>query len=237
MSQDSTETAAETTFGIDTKKINEQCIEQCNEADSVYSAVVDAGRAKLVAAHDAVSALLNSSAAANDINSLLTTLSAKERRQQRASAQQARTAMIEAAKKTRHEALKADPFTHRANTLVRRQYGDEYANALLEHAPFTFASLRKLARVEGWCADFEGAMEGFVRAMALPDEKRTVTRSIPWSRVPHSYSPQAGETWVAHLTIPAYVRDVSRHNDEYTFDDLRSYATEITYEKTDEKTG
>lgn len=233
-----TDEKTETTFGINLTEANQEYVRATTEAEEVYRTVYDAVYAKQNAAVQAVRGLLEGDGipegVADPVIALIKSLVSPQRKARLKAADEARTRLLDAADQKRKEAADANPFTRRVNTLIRRQYGESYVTPLLENAPFTFASLRKLANEQRWCTDYETVMSDFVRAGALPEETRTVTRRVDWSIVPRSHSPQEGETWVARMTLPSYVRDTTLDGEEYDFSELRNYVTLITYEKTDD---
>lgn len=220
-----------TTFGIDVAEAERTYREELDEAEKTYQALVGDVNEKLNAAHSAVYTLLGDDqyTAASHINGLLSTLSQKDRNDRLDAARTARTALVEAATKKRDEVLEKDPFTKRVATVVKRQYGEQYADTLLQNAPYTFESLRGLANSQGWCSDYEDVMGGFVRADVLPDETRVVTRKVAAHVVPSSENPKTGQEWEARLTLPAYVRDADRYGNPYSYYDLSDYATSTEY--------
>lgn len=231
-----TDEQTEPTFGIDATEIEAEFNRAVEEADEVYHTIGEASQNTLRTARDAVSTLLidaGHAAAADHINGLLRALSYDHINKRTAAAAQARERLIEAAKAKRDEALSHDPFAKRVVTVIKRQYGDEYSRDLLTNAPFTFESLRQLAVNRGWCTDYERAMQEFVRAGALPDESRVVTRNLHYSEVPREKDAKPDETWVANMTLPSYVRD-THHHGAYDYTDLHPYATSIEYERTAE---
>lgn len=228
---DETTETEPTTFGIDITEAEKTHQAKLNEAEKTYQALTGNLNEKLNAAHSTVFELLGDAQyeAASNINGLLSTLTRKDRDAKLDNARTVRTALIEAADKERNAVLEKDPFIKRAATVVKRQYGSEYSDELIKNAPFTFESLRRLASARGWCADYERAMAEFVRAGALPDETRVVTRKVNAYDVPSSENPKTGQEWEARLTLPAYVRDTDRYGDMYSYHDLSGYATETEY--------
>lgn len=228
---DETTETEPTTFGIDVTESEETYRKEIQKAERTYYALTENINKKLDATRSAVHELLGDDQheAANHINGLLSTLTRKDRDAKVADAGDVRSALIEAADEKRNAVLEKDPFIKRAATVIKRQYGSDYSVALIENAPFTFESLRTLASARDWCADYEQAMGEFVRAGALPDETRVVTREVHWTDVPASKKPKQHQVWEANLTLPAYVRDANRYGDACSYLDLRDYAKETEY--------
>lgn len=228
---DETTEVEPTTFGIDVTEDETTYQAELDEAEKTYQALIGSVTEKLNAAHSAVYELLGDDqyTAASHIAGLLTALTQKDRNAKMAAARSARTALVDAATKKRDEALEKDPFTKRLVTVVQEQYGSQYVTEAMKNAPFTFESLRELANAKRLCSDFERAMADFVRAGALPDETRVVTRPLVWTSVPSSRGAKAGQEWEARMTMPAYVRDTDSYGDPLSFYDISEFAKKTEY--------
>ena len=202
-----------------------------SDAEDIYGTVMDANATLLNNAHSAVLELLGDVPGGHDINGLLTTMSQAKRDKNTTAARTARDRLIQHAVAEKNKALEGDPFAAYIHNNLSNRVSSGYTRALLNNAPFTFASLRRLADQNDWCRDFESIAAEATREGVIPAEIRTVTREISGYHVPAKHSAEGNETWLAHLALPAYYRDTNRHGDSLPYVDLKDNAVSVTYEK------
>jgi hypothetical protein len=199
----------EKTFGMDVRNVLKEYEDTCNYAQRVHDDAFNTFTSVFTETVAGVNKLFGAGTVeANGVTDLIRALSAEKRAEQNRVANEVRDRIIEMAKKKRDEVLDAEPFTKFVVTHIEDEYGPGYAETLLRHMPFTFASLIELATSEGWCDDYERAMKEAVDRGALPDDKVEVRRSVDWYDAPLDYNAKDNEVWERVFEVPAFVRTV-----------------------------
>jgi hypothetical protein len=213
----------ETVFGSDTASIVTTYDKESAEAQRAFDLVIDTHEANRRAAESAIYKAAGSTPMARHLASMLSTLAAESDLIVRAR-EARRTAEAEAVQK-RDLALSEldDPFTTYVHGAFAEDQGIYRANTLLENAPFTFTSLRKLADDEGWCDDFEYLALKALKEGALPDDTIEVRTRVPYHAVPSSYGAEAGEEWAEVFQVHAFVRTHDQSGNQHSRYALERY--------------
>jgi hypothetical protein len=225
-------TTDETTFGIATTEIRAAYHKAVEDANTRYHKISDQTDQDLIEAATALrKAIGHNREMATHLIAMARTLAHSDDGPV-AKALAIRDAAITKAEKQRDEAMDADPFTRYVSEDFTQYHGDSRAETILDNAPYTFASLRKLADHHGWCSDFEHYAMKAVEAGVIPDETVEVRYPRSFHQVPDEHNPQPGEQWEAVLQVYAFVRTTDDAGDPHRFPHLRRYAKgEIAYVK------
>lgn len=214
-----TNETAEKLFGTDIRPITEAYETAVREADRVCDAAILLLNKRLDSAMKAVDELFQIDKQpyhspvrrqANSVKDLLQALTEREHEDKKSAVSAVRNSAVQAAKDARDQGLvdmEMDDFTKFITSHIANRYGNSYAQKFLNALPLSFEGLKQLANDEGWCSDFEDAMQDAVAQGALPDDTVEIRRDYTWHDVPEEYGAKNGEHWVKIVTIPAFVRD------------------------------